>query len=288
MKYRILSIIFFCFLTEGFSQKKSLKPLIGIADQIANDYILFNAGFAGNVESIGRLISPKTISDAQFEKNKAIFKSLKTPIYGFNIFIPGELKLVGPNVDEEAILAYVDEVLRRISETNTKLIIWGSGGARRLPEGWDREVAIKQFIHIAQKIAKAAKKYKIIIVLEPLNTTETNFINSVKEALHIVKEVNHPNLKLNVDIYHMLMDNEGPAIIAKTKKYLYHVEIAEKNGRTAPGVQGTDFRPYFIELSKLKYNRMIVIEGRWKNVADIAQMTKTFLQKQVDEVWGKK
>ncbi len=278
--FGLILIVNFC-----FSQKFIKKPTIGIADQIANDSILFEAGFSGNVESISRLISPITVTDLQFESNKEIFKKLKTPIYGFNIFIPGDLKLVGPTVNETAILEYAEKVIKRISETDTKLIIWGSGGARKLPEGWDRTLATNQFISIGKKVAKIAKKYGIIIALEPLNTTETNFINSVKEALFIVKKVNHPNLRLNVDIYHMLKDNEGPAIIAKTKKYLYHVEIAERDGRTAPGVQGTDFRPYLEELAKVNFHNTIVIEGRWKMVEEIGKMSKTFLQKQIDEVW---
>ena len=285
MKTLFITLLLTLSFQQIFSQKIIKKPTIGIADQIANDNVLFEAGFTGNVESIARLISPKTVTDEQFMINKAIFKTLKTPIYGFNIFIPGELKLVGPMVNEAAILEYAEIVIKRISETDTKLIIWGSGGARRLPDGWDRDLATNQFITIAKKIAKIAKKYKIMIALEPLNTTETNFINSVKEALYVVKKVKHPNFRLNVDIYHMMKDNEGPAIIAQTKKYLYHVEIAEKDGRTAPGVQGTDFRPYLIELAKVKFKNTIVIEGRWKNVGDIAKMTIDFLQNQVDEVW---
>ena len=34
-------------------------------------------------------------------------------MYAFNIFIPGELKIVGPDVNESAILTYVDKVFQR-------------------------------------------------------------------------------------------------------------------------------------------------------------------------------
>lgn len=281
-------LIFFCaiFLTKlSFSQKIILKPEIGIAESIQNDEIIKQAGYCCLVESIGKLVSPKTVSEVNFQKNLAIFKSLKTPIYAFNIFMPGDLKLVGPNVDENAILDYVEITMKRLSQTDTKLIIWGSGGARRLPDGFDRKLATKQFIYMAKKIAKIAQKYDITISLELLNKTECNFINSVKECLYIVKKVNHPNLRLNVDIYHMLKEGEGPGIIKKTKKYLNHVEIAERDGRTAPGVQGTDFKPYLRELAKINYHEKIVIEGRWNNLSEIAKMSHENLQKQIDDVW---
>jgi sugar phosphate isomerase/epimerase len=285
MKKIILFLLFSNIFSISFSQKIILKPEIGIAESISNDQLIFEAGFNCNVENLSKLVSPKTVDNEQFLKNLVIFKNLKTPVYAFNIFMPGELKLVGPKIDEPAILDYVEKVMSRLSQTDTKMIVWGSGGSRRLPDGFDREIATEQFIYIAKKIAKIAKKHGITLSLESLNTTECNFITTVKDALYVVKKVNHPNLRLNVDIYHMMKDNEAPDIIAKTKKYINHVEIAEKDNRTAPGVVGTDFKPYLQELAKIGYHNKIVIEGRWKNVGEIGKMSKDFLQKQVDEVW---
>lgn len=275
-----------CFLIlVSLSTVHCQKPSIGVADFISNDSIITASGFVGNLESIGRLVSPLTVSDLQFEKNKSLFKALKTPVYAFNIFIPGELKVVGPNVDEEALYAYVEKVMNRISQTDTKLIIWGSGGSRRLPDGWDKKTAFQQIIRAGKKIARIAEKYGITVAMENLNSTETNFINSVAEALYVVKKVNHPNLRLGIDIYHMLKDNEDPAIIYKTKKYAYHVEIAERDGRTAPGVQGTDFKLFLIPLAKIGYHNPIFIEGRWDDLATVGKMTTKFLQAQIDEVY---
>jgi sugar phosphate isomerase/epimerase len=261
------------------------KPTIGIATSYDNDSLVTAAGYTGIIESIGKCISPRTVSEAVFQQNVILFNNLKTPVYACNLFIPGDLKLVGPQVDEKAILDYVDTVLKRLGQTNTRLVVWGSGGARRVPDGFDPKIARQQFIAIAQKIAPIAQRHNIVIALENLNSTETNFINTVKEALYIVKKVNHPNLRLNVDIYHMLKEGEAPAIIAKTKKYLVHVEIAEKEHRTAPGVEGTDFRPYLRELQKVGYHQKIVIEGNWKSLGEIAGPALRYLQGEIDAVY---
>jgi sugar phosphate isomerase/epimerase len=261
------------------------KPTIAIADFMANDSLLASEGFSNNVESIARLISPKNISDEQFKANLLIIKQLKAPIYAFNIFIPAELKVVGSEINEAALLEYIEIVLQRISKTNTKLIVWGSGGSRKLPEGFDKSLAFEQFKGIAKKIAPLAQKYNLTIALENLNSTETNFINTVKEALYVVKKVNHPNFRLNVDIYHMLKEGELPIIIRKTKKYIINVEIAEKENRTAPGVVGTNFRPFLKELAKIGYDKKITIEGRWKSPSEIGKMSLVFLQNQIDEVY---
>lgn len=285
MRTKLLLAFFACLAWSTYAQKTTLKPTIGIVENPENDSILAAAGYSCMVVSISRYISPRTVSEEAFRKNVALFQQLKTPVYAVNIFIPGELKLVGPKVDEKAVLAYVDSIMYRLSQTGTRLIIWGSGGARRVPEGFDRKVARRQMIAIGKKIAKIGARYNIVVALENLNSSETNFINTVEEALYIVKKVNHPNLRLDADIYHMLKENEPPDILAKTGKYLIHVEIAEKEQRTPPGVTGTDFRPFLRALHKLGYHNKIGIEGRWKNLSEMAAPCFQYLQNQIDEVY---
>ena len=285
MKTLLLTILLACISWHTSAQKMYLKPSIGIVENPENDSILAAAGYSCMVVSISRYISPRTVSEEAFRKNVALFQQLKTPVYAVNIFIPGELKLVGPKVDEKAVLAYVDSIMYRLSQTGTRLIIWGSGGARRVPEGFDRKVARRQMIAIGKKIAKIGARYNIVVALENLNSSETNFINTVEEALYIVKKVNHPNLRLDADIYHMLKENEPPDILAKTGKYLIHVEIAEKEQRTPPGVMGTNFRPFLSALHKIGYHQKIGIEGRWKNLSEMAAPCLQYLQGQIDEVY---
>lgn len=78
----------------------------GIATSYGYDSLVTAAGYTGIIESIGECISPRTVSDAAFQQNVALFKNLTTPVYACNLFIPGDRKLVGPQVDEKAILAY--------------------------------------------------------------------------------------------------------------------------------------------------------------------------------------
>ena len=208
-------------------------------------------------------------------------------MYAFNIFIPGELKIVGPEVNESAVLTYVDKVFQRCKAAGVSRIIWGSGGSRRVPDGFDRTKAKEQFVSIAKKIADKASQYNITLALENLNSTETNFITTVEEALDIVKKVDHKNLRLCVDIYHMLKEGESPSSILKTKGYVIYCEVAEKEGRTPPGVQGDDFRPYFTALKQVGYNDKIMIECRWENVAAQGEIAFQKLRTQIQDVYGK-
>lgn len=287
-KIGLLLLVAFCIhITPLDAQPKKKKPEIGIVQDLENDSILYASGYRDLMESISKCFSPRSVSEDQFQENLKKIKKLRMNLFAVNIFMPGDLKLVGPEVNEENILSYAEKVFQRCQAAGVKKITWGSGGARRVPDGFDLVKAKEQFIVVARKVAELAKKYNIVLALENLNSTETNFINTVKEAFDVVKKVNQPNFMLCADIYHMLKEDEPPAIIADTKKYLIHVEIAEEENRAPPGSKGEDFREYLKVLKKIGYTDKIILECRFQNVAEQAARARVYLQNQIDEVYGK-
>lgn len=285
---KFLHVIFFMALwpTSVPAQEKGRVPEIGIVQDFENDSLLGASGYHYMVESVANCFSPRTISDRQFQEKLKRLRKLRTTVIACNIFIPGELKVVGPAVDEKAVLAYADIVFRRCQEAGVKLIIWGSAGSRRVPDGFDRRKAREQFIAMAIKVSAEAKKYHIVLALENLNSTETNFINTLQEAYEIVQQANHPNFRLCADIYHMLKENEPPSVIEKTGKYLVHCDLAERENRAPPGTHGDDFRGYFVELKKIGYKGRIVLECRWTDLAAQAVPARLSIRKQLEEIYG--
>ena len=280
------ALIIICF-NPVIAQTISPKPEIGIAQSIDNDSLLNASGFTCLVESVQKLFSPTKVSDQQFQQNLKTLHSLKVPVFAINIFIPSELMLVGPGVKEDSVLKYAEQVFKRTQAAGIKMIIWGSGGSRRIPDGFDVEKATGQFISIARKTSILAQKYDIVLALENLNSTETNFINTVREAYEIAQKVNHPNFRVCADIYHMLKEGESAAIIPEAKKYLVHCDIAEKENRTPPGTNGDDFRPYLRALKKIDYKGKIIMECRWEDLSRQAPQAYLYLQKEIDEVYSK-
>lgn len=276
----------FIFLLGGlFARSLFAQPPIGIVAPIRMDSLVSISGYDVLVESVSNLVSPKTISDAQFEENLKTLSNLKTPVYALNIFIPGEMKLVGPLVNEKALLEYVEKVFARCKRAGIKLIVWGSGGARRIPEGFSPAMAKLQFVELAKKVAQVAERYEVVLALENLNRTETNFINTVNEAFEIVTLVDHPNMRLCADIYHMLKENELPGILLTAKEVLVHCDLAEKENRNPPGVNGEDFTSYLKLLKQINYQGKVVLECRWTNFIDQVSPAREYLQQQLDAVW---
>ncbi len=261
-------------------------PALGIVASLDEDSLAHHAGFTLLGETVGKLLSPG-LTEAQFEANVARIKQTKCKVYLCNVLFPGSMKLVGPQVDENRILNYVDTVFYRARRAGIPLIVLGSGGSRRLPEGYDYPQAKAEFAVLCRKLAGVAQKHGVTIALESLNRTETNFLNTLREAAEVVASVNHPHFRLNADIYHMAKENEPPRHIVEARKWIVYVEIAEKEQRTLPGVKGDDFKPYFEALKSIRYRGPIVIEGRSSNLAGELPLAHQYLTQQLKAVYGR-
>ncbi len=246
-------------------EQKVFLADLGVCTRFDNAEMLAALGYTFIEESVGNLLVPAK-SEEEFNEIYSRAMQSPLPIRACNSFIPGSMKSVGPNAVHPEILVYMETALRRAQMIGVEYIVFGSGGSRSIPEGFPREEARAQFIDLLRNMAPIAAKYNVVVVLEPLNQRETNFINSVSEGGEIVEEVGHPNFRLLADIYHMLMDDEGPESIIKYGHLIHHTHIAEKEGRAAPGTHNEDFRAYFEALKKTGYKGMMAVECRWENM----------------------
>lgn len=205
-------------------------------------------------------------SDEEFAANKALAATITPHIYSANGFFPREIKVVGPEADIDRAVKYSETAIRRASEIGIKILVLGSSGSRSIPEGFDRAEAEEQFTGFLKKIAPAAEKYGVIVAIEPLQTQETNFINTVKEGAEIARKTGSDNICVIADLFHMARMNESPEDIVTSADKLVHCHIAECEERTAPGVKGDDFTPYFKALKKIKYTGGISFECSWQDV----------------------
>jgi sugar phosphate isomerase/epimerase len=254
---------------------------IGISTNITNNKILETAGYSFVEEYVRGFLVPNE-PESVFEQKLDLLKASKLPVEACNSFLPGDLKCVGPSQAHEEILKFGETTFRRAEMAGIKTIVFGSGGARAIPEGFAHDEAKNQFVSLCKQLAPAAKKYNVVISLEPLNTRECNFINSLSEGAEIVEAVNHESFRLLADIYHMLMENESPSNILKYGDLLYHTHIAEKSGRTAPGVHKEDFTPYFRALKQANYKGRMTIECSWNNLEEQASGALSEMRSQID------
>ena len=199
-----------------------------------------------------------------------------------NCFFPWGMKIVGPEADFASITEYIKMALHRVAALGAKTVVVGSGGAREVPNGWDMEEGIKQFGEVLRKIGEIGAQYGIIAVVEPLNKGETNIINSVADGLAFVKKVNHPNVKLLADFYHMRLENESMDVLIATGDELKHMHIANSNERTFPKKAGEDdYAGFFNAIKSIAYNGRLSIEAYSKDFDFDAPESMRFLNSMI-------
>jgi sugar phosphate isomerase/epimerase len=283
-KIGLIYSVIFLFLV-GFSPTKKIMPQLGIVASLEKDSLVYASGFRMLGESVGKMLSPSLTED-QFQQNLIQIKKAKCKVFLCNIFFPGNLKIAGPYVNENRVLGYADTVFSRAKQAGISFIVLGSGGARRLPDGYDLQKAQADFAVLCRKLAIVAKKYNIMIALESLEATETNFLITLKAAAAIVRAVDHPNFKLNADIFHMMREGESPQSIVDAAGILVYCEIAEKQKRSFPGVMGDDFKPYLRALRQANYKGHIFIEGNSSDLDNDMPLSFKYLTQQLKEVYA--
>lgn len=220
----------------------------------------------------------KTMEDeAAFEAEWARIQGSPIPAPVANCFVPGGLKITGPEADLARLEDYVEVALSRAARAGMDTIVFGSGGARQIPDGFDRGEAWKQLIAFGKMVSPIAERNDVTIVVEPLNLRECNVLNSVSESGRYVEQVDHPYFKLLVDAYHWLLDDNSYESILQYGPLIRHVHIATDANRKPPGFEPCDFGLFFQAIQEIGYDGRVSIEGRWDDVEVQAQEAYTHL-----------
>jgi len=247
----------------------SATTQLGLCTSIENAALARAAGFDFVEENIQGFLVPEGADDL-FAPKLATTRGAVLPVPAANCFLPGSLKCVGPEVDRKRLLRYAETAFRRAQEAGMRHLVFGSGGARQVPDGFPPAEARAQFLQLLRELAPLAEAHNVVVVVECLNPGECNFINRLAEGATLVAETNHRHVRLLADLYHMALSGDMPGDILAHGKWLEHVHVAETQGRAAPGTIGQDFDPYLRALAKIQYQGAISFECTWKNLAEEA------------------
>jgi len=216
--------------------------------------------------TVGGFVMPDQPA-ARFEAALADFRQQGFPCLALNCFLPASLRVTGPDVDRQALERYVSIVCERAGRAGVTRLVFGSGGARRVPEGFPVAEAHQQILAFLRLCAPMAERHRLVIVIEPLNTHECNILTHVSECAAMVREVRHPAIRLLADIYHMLQNGETADDLAPHVELLRHVHIATRENRRPPAAEPCDFAPFFRVLKAGGYSEGVSVEARAQDPA---------------------
>ncbi len=119
---------------------------------------------------------------------------------------------------------------------------------------------------IVENLRYAAEQFGevgIRALVEPVNNLDiASFaLPTAKNGLDIINEVNHPNLALQLDVYHALRMGEDPfALITHHIDQIGHIQIADVPGRHQPGTGEIDFGHLFEVIDASGYDGWVSLE----------------------------
>ena len=188
--------------------------------------------------SFGSLVN---YDDEKINKCKSFLEECNLPCLVANGFLPGDMKVVGDNVDYDALDKYLEKGFERAKLFGIKKIVFGSGAARSFPEGYSLEKAKEQLAYFLKEYAAPkAEKAGCVIVMEPLRFCESSMIYTVADGVEIARMSGAENVAGLADLYHVYGNDDSVEGFADFKGVLLHSHIAEPEKRVYPSTKDND------------------------------------------------
>ena len=191
--------------------------------------------------------------------------------YSCNVLIDPALRLTGPDVNFAAIGDYCDRLFSLLDELRIHMLVFGSGKAKWVPDGFSVEKAWDQLFELGALLSDKAKSFGHTVVVEPLSEADCNIVNTLDEAAYYARTVNRDNFKILVDFYHFDKNGEDLGSIERNASLLAHAHFASKETRTPP--RSEEDWSYFTQcvtaLKKAGYDSHLSFEGRTDETDDM-------------------
>lgn len=205
-----------------------------------------------------------TLEEKDFTATYDKLQKLGVRSEAFNSYFGSGTVLYGTNANLKAIEDYSDKAMARAKLLGGEVIVLGSGGARRIPEGLSLDEAEEQFCKVVNICGDIAGKYGIEIAIEPLSYRETNYINTLTDGLKAVHKASNKNVGVLVDFFHFFMNGEKLNEFDDINGELLHAHIARPDpSRGVPHPEDSDtLKQWADALKKVGYDRRISFEGK--------------------------
>ena len=193
--------------------------------------------------------------------------------YSANGLFPTDIRLTG-DVDWKGVREYCELIFYRLAQIHVSMVVFGSGKAKHVPDGFPMEKAWDQLFELGALMSDIAAKYGQTVVVEPLSYTEVNIINTYEDAVKYCKAVNRSNFKALVDFYHFDHNGEDFATIEKNKEWLYHTHIATPVKRSRPmnEEEWAFFDKCIFFLKRIGYQGALSFEGGAHETSEFNEM----------------
>ena len=239
----------------GVSDFSTSEPLLNAEKIVACGMAFIEPGLA----------KIAAMPEADFDAAVDRMKQNNICVQSVNWFLPPDLKVTGPEVDETKSRQFLESALARAVRLGATAVVFGSPGSRSFPEGYSLKEATGQMVAFLRLCADVIREnqWSIKIALEHVNHTETNFVNTFAQALVIVRAVDRPEIGLAADFYHFAIEGESMEVMTEAGDLICAVQLANPEGRCFPklGVEVPGLDTFIQQLIDMGYAGGVSVEA---------------------------
>ena len=167
--------------------------------------------------------------------------------------------LFGTDGERRVLIDYTSRAIDFAAALGCPNLVFGCPKNRAVPDGMAQDTALGIACDFFREIGDWAVKGGTCIALEPNPPIyNTNFINTTREAVALCRTLDHPGVKLNVDLGALIYNGETIQLIGDNMDLVNHVHISE------PHLRPIEKRQLHMDLLKVlreqKYSKFVSIE----------------------------
>ncbi len=212
---------------------------------------------------------PMTISDSQALHSARMAENAGVGISGLHwlLVAPAGLSIVAADAAvRERTTAMMERLVELCSLMGGSYLVHGSPKQRSVPGGTSIDAARSRAMECLARAAKRAQACGVTYCIEPLAPRETDFINTVADAVALVEEIGSPALQTMIDCSAAGQAEGEPvdALMARwmPSGHIAHVQVNDPN-RRGPGQGEMAFAPILATLQRMQ------AEGHYRGIVAV-------------------
>ena len=210
--------------------------------------------------------APDKISTAEAARIRAVVEASGLVVTGLHWLLikPDGLSLTDPDAAlRKRTLDVMTRLIGLCAELGGTVLVHGSPKQRQIAQGETHAIALARLQDALAQMAGAAARVGVVYCIEPLSKRETSLINTIAEAVELVRSIDHPNLRTMIDCSAAGQTETDPVpdLIDRwlPTGLIAHLQVNDPN-RRGPGQGEMKFAPILAALKRHHYAGTIAVE----------------------------